>query len=178
MIIKHCQFQKFKHNSSWYNLHCNTAIAIAHIWGLRDTLLPYNVLPYGKCFIFVKIVFPNIHYDFVWNIIFSLLFLVRSLLSLDFFCKSWVLCRQLYFVMLWVPNVCFQLCRIKKEKNFFKNSNMKLGDSVVKSFRVAKVFRDNSDRINSIDFSPNGESLISASDDDSIVIYDCANEGK
>ena len=55
---------------------------------------------------------------------------------------------------------------------------MKLGDSVVKSFRVAKVFRDNSDRINSIDFSPDGETLISGSDDDSIVIYDCANEGK
>ena len=55
---------------------------------------------------------------------------------------------------------------------------MKLGDSVVKSFRVAKVFRENTDRINSIDFSPNGETLISASDDDSIVIYDCASEGK
>ncbi|XP_002130040.1 WD repeat-containing protein 82-like [Ciona intestinalis] len=55
---------------------------------------------------------------------------------------------------------------------------MKLGDSVVKSFRVAKVFRENTDRINSIDFSANGENLISASDDDSIVIYDCANEGK
>ncbi|CAK8687771.1 WD repeat-containing protein 82-like [Clavelina lepadiformis] len=55
---------------------------------------------------------------------------------------------------------------------------MKLGDGVVKSFRVAKVFRENSDRVNSIDFAPNGESLISGSDDDSIVIYDCANEGK
>ena len=55
---------------------------------------------------------------------------------------------------------------------------MKLGDSVVKSFRVAKVFRENTDRVNSIDFAPNGEALISASDDDSIVIYDCASEGK
>nr|CAB3267731.1 WD repeat-containing protein 82-like [Phallusia mammillata] len=55
---------------------------------------------------------------------------------------------------------------------------MKLCDSVVKSFRVAKVFRDNTDKINSIDFAPNGESLISGSEDDSIVIYDCANEGK
>lgn len=58
------------------------------------------------------------------------------------------------------------------------NRTMKLGDSVVKSFRVAKVFRDNTDKINSIDFAPNGETLISGSDDDSIVIYDCANEGK
>ena len=55
---------------------------------------------------------------------------------------------------------------------------MKLGDSVMKSFCVAKVFRENSERINSIDFAPNGENLISASDDDSIVIFDCANEGK
>lgn len=50
---------------------------------------------------------------------------------------------------------------------------MKLIDQTVKSFRVAKVFRENTDRINSIDFSPNGETLISSSDDDSIVIYDC-----
>jgi len=50
---------------------------------------------------------------------------------------------------------------------------MKLVDHVVRSFRVAKVFRENSDRINSLDFSSNGETLISSSDDDSIVIYDC-----
>lgn len=55
---------------------------------------------------------------------------------------------------------------------------MKLVDNVVKSFRVAKVFRENNEKINSIDFSPTGESLISASDDDSIVIYDCFIEGK
>lgn len=50
---------------------------------------------------------------------------------------------------------------------------MKLLDHVVQSFRVAKVFRENTDRINSIDFSLNGETLISSSDDESIVIYDC-----
>ena len=55
------------------------------------------------------------------------------------------------------------------------HSKMKLTDTVVRSFRVAKVFRENSDRINSIDFSANGETLISSSDDDSIVIYDCQN---
>ncbi|CAK1603217.1 unnamed protein product [Parnassius mnemosyne] len=33
---------------------------------------------------------------------------------------------------------------------------MKLVDQVVRSFKVAKVFRENTDKINSIDFSPNG----------------------
>ena len=55
---------------------------------------------------------------------------------------------------------------------------MKLVDSVARSFRVAKVFRENSDQVNSVDFAPNGETLITASNDDSIVIYDCAFEGK
>lgn len=50
---------------------------------------------------------------------------------------------------------------------------MKLVEPVVASFRVAKLFRENTERINSIDFSPNGETLITSSDDDSIVIYDC-----
>ena len=54
---------------------------------------------------------------------------------------------------------------------------MKLVDSTIRSFRVAKVFRENSDRINHINFSPNGDTLITSSDDDSIVIYDCL-EGK
>ena len=50
---------------------------------------------------------------------------------------------------------------------------MKLVDHVVRSFKVAKVFRENTDKIKSIDFSPNGDALISCSDDDQIVIYDC-----
>ncbi|XP_074644146.1 WD repeat-containing protein 82-like [Tubulanus polymorphus] len=52
---------------------------------------------------------------------------------------------------------------------------MKLTDHVVRSFRVAKVFRENTDKINCMNFSANGETLISSSDDDSIVIYDCQN---
>lgn len=56
-------------------------------------------------------------------------------------------------------------------------TKMKLEDHVIRSFRVAKVFRENSDRINHLDFSANGETLISSSDDDSMVIYDCM-EGK
>lgn len=50
---------------------------------------------------------------------------------------------------------------------------MKLVDPVVRSFRVAKLFRDNTERINHIDFSPSGDLLISSSDDDQIIIYDC-----
>lgn len=52
---------------------------------------------------------------------------------------------------------------------------MKLNDTVIRKFRVAKVFKENSDKINSIDFYANGETLISSSDDESIVIYDCQN---
>ncbi|XP_055639765.1 WD repeat-containing protein 82 [Toxorhynchites rutilus septentrionalis] len=50
---------------------------------------------------------------------------------------------------------------------------MKLIDSVVRSFKVAKVFRENTDKINAIDYSSNGEMLISCSEDDQIVLYDC-----
>lgn len=50
---------------------------------------------------------------------------------------------------------------------------MKLNDGVIKNFHVTKTFTENSDRINSLDFSPNGDTLITASDDDSIIIYDC-----
>uniref|UniRef100_I3J7Z2 Twinfilin n=1 Tax=Oreochromis niloticus TaxID=8128 RepID=I3J7Z2_ORENI len=54
---------------------------------------------------------------------------------------------------------------------------MKLTDNVLRSFRVAKVFRENTDKINCFDFSSNGETIISSSDDDSLVLYDC-QEGK
>lgn len=50
---------------------------------------------------------------------------------------------------------------------------MKLIPSVVQSFRATKAFTENTDRINSIDFSSDGITLISSSDDDSIQIYDC-----
>jgi WD40 repeat protein len=50
---------------------------------------------------------------------------------------------------------------------------LKLTDTVVKTFRNARVFHENTDRINALDFSANGETLITSSDDDSIVIYDC-----
>jgi len=51
-------------------------------------------------------------------------------------------------------------------------AKMKLVDNVVRSFKVAKVFRENTDKINSFDFSPAGDYIISCSEDDQIVIYD------
>lgn len=50
---------------------------------------------------------------------------------------------------------------------------MKLTDSAIKKFRPVKYFKDNSDKINSLSYSNNGETLISSSDDDQMVIYDC-----
>ena len=50
---------------------------------------------------------------------------------------------------------------------------MKLVDHVVRQFKVAKLFSENTERINHIDFSPSGDLLVSSSDDDQIVIYDC-----
>lgn len=50
---------------------------------------------------------------------------------------------------------------------------MKLIDENVVKFRVAKEFSENNDKINSIDFSQDGTTLISSSNDDAIIIYDC-----
>lgn len=50
---------------------------------------------------------------------------------------------------------------------------MRLVEPVAKSFKVAKTFKENADKINHINYSQNGDSLISSSDDDQIVIYDC-----
>lgn len=58
--------------------------------------------------------------------------------------------------------------------SFFKfKQKMKLTEQVIKNFRSAKTFRENTLRINSIDFSVQGDTLISSSDDESIVIFDC-----
>lgn len=54
---------------------------------------------------------------------------------------------------------------------------MKLDDKVWRSFQISKVFRENNNKINALDYSASGELMISSSDDDSIVIYDC-EEGK
>lgn len=52
-------------------------------------------------------------------------------------------------------------------------STMKLDDQAVGRFKVAKEFNENKARINSIDFSQDGKSLITSSDDESIKVYDC-----
>lgn len=49
---------------------------------------------------------------------------------------------------------------------------MKLEDSSIVKFKVAKEFSENK-RINAIDFSQDGKTLISSSDDDTIRLYDC-----
>lgn len=53
---------------------------------------------------------------------------------------------------------------------------MKLDEKVVKSFRVARSFKDSSENgkeVNSVHFSWDGLNLITSSRDDQIVIYDC-----
>ncbi|XP_068171966.1 WD repeat-containing protein 82-like [Antennarius striatus] len=54
---------------------------------------------------------------------------------------------------------------------------MKITDSVLRSFRVARTYRENSMKVNCVDFSSNGEHAISSSDDDCIVLYD-VRDGK
>uniref|UniRef100_A0A8C5I4D3 Twinfilin n=1 Tax=Gouania willdenowi TaxID=441366 RepID=A0A8C5I4D3_GOUWI len=49
---------------------------------------------------------------------------------------------------------------------------MKITDSVLRSFRAARTYSANTEKINCVDYSPNGEHAISSSDDDSIVLYD------
>ncbi|KAF6777866.1 hypothetical protein AHF37_02637 [Paragonimus kellicotti] len=50
---------------------------------------------------------------------------------------------------------------------------MKLTDATIKTFKPVKYFKENFDRINSLSYSSNGETLISSSDDDQMVMYDC-----
>ncbi len=51
---------------------------------------------------------------------------------------------------------------------------MQLDEKVMKTFCVAKSFKENDGgRVNSIHFSWDGLSLITSSDDDQIIIYDC-----
>lgn len=52
---------------------------------------------------------------------------------------------------------------------------MRSFESVFHLFTEAKLFPKNSNQINSIDFSKDGNTLISSSEDDSMVIYNCEN---
>ena len=50
---------------------------------------------------------------------------------------------------------------------------MKLDEKLMKSFCVMKSYKENDGKVNSIHFSWDGLSLITSTDDDQIVIYDC-----
>lgn len=50
-----------------------------------------------------------------------------------------------------------------------------LNDNVIKTFRVTRIFQENTDRIKRLSYSMTGDTLITSGDDDSIVIYDCLN---
>uniref|UniRef100_A0A915EXN0 WD repeat containing protein 82 n=1 Tax=Echinococcus canadensis TaxID=519352 RepID=A0A915EXN0_9CEST len=50
---------------------------------------------------------------------------------------------------------------------------MKLTISEVKTFRPVKYFKENCDKINSLSYTDNGEAIISSSDDDQMIMYDC-----
>jgi len=54
---------------------------------------------------------------------------------------------------------------------------MKLTDDVVRSMAMGKVFKDNSNKINSIDFYHDGELMVSSSDDESVHVYN-TNSGE
>jgi COMPASS component SWD2 len=50
-------------------------------------------------------------------------------------------------------------------------------EETIKSFRVAKVFRDNTDSINGMDFSPHGDVFVTSSVDESLTVYDVDKPG-
>ena len=58
-----------------------------------------------------------------------------------------------------------------------QSPGLKLSENILKSFCVTKEFKDCGDQINNLDFSDDGQHLIASSDDDFIMLYECANEG-
>ncbi|KAM4582925.1 WD repeat-containing protein 82-like [Fundulus diaphanus] len=54
---------------------------------------------------------------------------------------------------------------------------MKITDSLLRSFKVARTYRLNSDKVNCVDYSSNGENFVSSSNDDCILLFDI-QEGK
>jgi len=54
---------------------------------------------------------------------------------------------------------------------------MRLASNVIEGMMMSKQFRDNTDQINALDFTEDGEFLISSSDDESLVLYN-ASSGK
>ncbi|BHF67076.1 WD repeat-containing protein 82 [Sparganum proliferum] len=52
---------------------------------------------------------------------------------------------------------------------------MKLTQSAIKSFKPVKYFKENFDKINSLSYTDSGEFIISSSDDEQMIIYDCTS---
>ena len=50
---------------------------------------------------------------------------------------------------------------------------MNYNETTLKQFRPAMSIKENTHRINSLEFSKTGETLITSSDDETMVIYDC-----
>uniref|UniRef100_A0A1A7WMD6 WD repeat domain 82 n=1 Tax=Iconisemion striatum TaxID=60296 RepID=A0A1A7WMD6_9TELE len=49
---------------------------------------------------------------------------------------------------------------------------MNITDRVMRNFMVARTYRFNSEKVNCVDYSSNGENAVSSSNDDCIVLYD------
>lgn len=60
----------------------------------------------------------------------------------------------------------------REEGGVFKMVAIELTDQLMQSFKIAKVFRDNSQHVTSLDFDPMGEYCITASSDDTLNLYD------
>ena len=46
----------------------------------------------------------------------------------------------------------------------------------LKTFKIRKTFKYNKETVNGLNFHPYGDALITSSDDDFILIYDCLNK--
>lgn len=58
-----------------------------------------------------------------------------------------------------------------------RGTEFSMSDDTARSFRVAKVFRDNTDSINGMDFSPHGDVFVTSSVDESLTVYDVEKPG-
>lgn len=54
----------------------------------------------------------------------------------------------------------------------------RLDDNTVKAFRISRTLHENKGTINSVDFSPTGEHVLTAGDDESIVVYESLSNEK
>jgi len=81
---------------------------------------------------------------------------------------SWFISFDL---VVWVESV------LRRPKMTEAAKTVRLNAPLIESMAMAKVFKDNAARINSLDFFKDGELLITSSDDESMNLYNCT-EGK